>query len=522
MMIRLQKYDFEVQYMPGKDMVLADTLSRAPVSGTLTEVEFENVNVVHELIAGKTFLERTKRATNEDTTLQTLKRVISEGWPSDKTMLPEEVKPYFAVRDELTSEDDFLFRGDRIIIPKCLQLELMQRVHGSHLGINACLARARECVYWPNMNGQLRDFISRCRSCREHDVRQTREPMERRDIPQRPWQMVGADLFHYGGKQFLVTVDYYSDFFEVDELASATSGEVIDNLRNHFARYGIPETFISDGGPQFGSLDFKKFAKSWEFEHHITTPYHSQSNGKAESAVKEAKKIFKKAASANMDPKLILLEHRNTASEIVGLSPAQRMFHRRMRTQVPMTTQLLQPTLFDHESLTKQLRKRQEKYQNQYDKHSKKLISLKMGDAVWVEPLGPGKNIWEKGKVVESCGRNSFIVEIDGKQYRRSRVHLRKATSDPDETGGDLMMSATIPISEDEEEVIEYRERNDRDKEAGSSLVEPRNENGMEDDKNEASSTLGESRNEDAPNETVTSHRDRRPPQYLSRHYELF
>ena len=523
MMIRLQKYDFEVQYMPGKDMVLADTLSRAPVSGTLTELEFENVNVVHELIAGKTFLERIKQATNDDAALQTLKRVISEGWPSDKTMLPEEVRPYFAVRDELTSEDDFLFRGDRIIIPKCLQLELMQRVHRSHLGINACLTRARECVYWPNMNGQLKDFISRCRSCREHDVRQTREPMERRDIPQRPWQIVSADLFHYGGKQFLVTVDYYTDFFEVDELALATSGEVIDKLRNHFARYGIPETFISDGGPQFGSLDFKKFAKSWEFEHHLTTPYRSQSNGKAESAVKEAKKIFKKAASENMDPKLILLEHRNTASGIVGLSPAQRMFHRRIRTQVPMTAQLLQPTLFNQENLTRRLRERQEKYKTQYDKHSRKMIALKVGDVVWVEPLGPGKCIWEKGKVIDTYGRNSFIVEIDGKIYRRSRVHLRKATDDPNKAVRDLRMSESIQISEDEEDIIQDGEENDRDEKAGSTLVGSRNEDGERDEENEeAGLTVGESRNEDAPNETVTSHRDRRPPQYLSRHYELF
>ena len=217
------------------------------------------------------------------------------------------------------------------------------------MGINACLTRARECVYWPNMSSQLRDFISTCHSCREHDVRQTKEPMEVRDIPKRPWQIVSADLFQYGGKQFLVTVDYFSDFFEMDELSSATSREVIDKLSNHFARYGIPELFITDGGPQFGSLEFKEFARVWEFEHHLTTPYHSQSNGKAESTVKEAKRLLKKAASADINPKLILLEHRNTATGVIGLSPAQRMFNRRMQTQVPTTIQLLQPTLFDDE-----------------------------------------------------------------------------------------------------------------------------------------------------------------------------
>ena len=148
-------------------------------------MEFWNVNVVNELVAGKSLREKVKRATKEGVTLQVLKQVISEGWPNDKTVLPEEVRQYFAVRDEMTTEADLLFRGDRIVVTKCLQRELMQRVHESHLSNNACLTRARECVYWPNMSSQLRDFSSTCHSCREHNVRQTKEPMEVRDIPRR-------------------------------------------------------------------------------------------------------------------------------------------------------------------------------------------------------------------------------------------------------------------------------------------------------------------------------------------------
>ena len=74
------------------------------------------------------------------------------------------------------------------------------------------------------------------------------------------------------------------------------------------------------------------------------------------------------------------------------------MFNRRMQTQVLTTIQLLQPTLFDDESLKRRLQERQEKYQRHYDKHFKKMIALKPGDTVWVEPLGPGKSVWEKSK----------------------------------------------------------------------------------------------------------------------------
>ena len=243
-----------------------------PIPEASTEMEFWNVNVVHELVTGKSFLEKVKRATKEDATLQALKQVISEGLPNDKPALPEDVRQYFAVRDELTTEGDLLFRGGRIVVPKCLQRELMQRIHGSHLGINGCLTRARECVHWLNMSNQLGDFISTCHSCPEHDLRQTREPIEVRDIPKRPWQRVSDDLFQYGGKQFLVMVDYFSDFIEMDKLSSTKSREVIDKLSNHFARYDIPELFMTDGEIEFGSLEFKELARAWEFEHHLTIP----------------------------------------------------------------------------------------------------------------------------------------------------------------------------------------------------------------------------------------------------------
>ena len=87
MMIRLQKYDYEIYYMPGKEMLLADTLSRAPLQEASEEMEFENVNVMHDVITSPILYERIKRATDGDPDLQALKRVILEGWPTDKATL---------------------------------------------------------------------------------------------------------------------------------------------------------------------------------------------------------------------------------------------------------------------------------------------------------------------------------------------------------------------------------------------------------------------------------------------------
>lgn len=111
-----------------------------------------------------------------------------------------------------------------------------------------------------------------------------------------------------------MTFDYYSDFFVLDyHLRSTSSMSVMKKLKAHFVRHGIPEQLVTDNGPQFTSRDSLEFAKEWDFNHRTNNLHHSQAKGKAESAVKEAKKVLlksKKAAGSNVF--LALLDHRNT------------------------------------------------------------------------------------------------------------------------------------------------------------------------------------------------------------------
>ena len=117
-------------------------------------------------------------------------------------------------------------------------------------------------------------------------------------IPDTPWSKVGQDLFTYGGETFLVTVDYYSDYFELD-LSQM-------QLRTHFAWHGIAD-MITDNGLQYSSDQFAAFTREWEFQHSTSSPLHSQRNGKAESAVKIAKNLVKKSKRENKDLQMALL-----------------------------------------------------------------------------------------------------------------------------------------------------------------------------------------------------------------------
>ena len=78
-------------------------------------------------------------------------------------------------------------------------------------------------------------------------------------VPSRPWQVLAVDLFELQGQDYLVTTDYQSNFFEADKLGSKTSKEVIEKLKPHMARHGIPDKIVSDNGPQFSSQEFKNF-----------------------------------------------------------------------------------------------------------------------------------------------------------------------------------------------------------------------------------------------------------------------
>ena len=130
---------------------------------------------------------------------------------------------------------------------------------------------------------------------------------------------------------------------EVACLSLVTSRSVIKEMKASFARYGIPDVLITDNGPQFASAEFAVFAKSWMFQHITSSPYHPQSNGKAENAVKTVKRLFTKCHKSGQSEFLALLDWRNTPTEGVGTSPAQRLMGRRCKTLLPVAGTLLQP-----------------------------------------------------------------------------------------------------------------------------------------------------------------------------------
>ena len=220
--------------------------------------------------------------------------------------------------------------------PLSLRARIKEKLHGAHTGIQSCLRRARETVYWPGMNSDLTDYISKCDICSCYQSSQAKEPLICHEIADRPWQKIGVDVFTLDGTDYLCVVDYYSSYLEVDRLESKTAASIAKKLRKQFSVHGIPNQLIRDKMP-FNSQEFKEFAASYAFEVITSSPGYSQSNGKVENTIKTAKNIMKKAKQAGTDVYLPLLDWINTP-EGMSSSPAQRMFGRRTRTLLPTTS----------------------------------------------------------------------------------------------------------------------------------------------------------------------------------------
>ena len=194
------------------------------------------------------------------------------------------------------------------------------------------------------------------------------------EIAERPREKISTDLYTIHGKDYLIVVEYFSNFWEIDPSPNTKTN--IKKLKCQFTRQGIPDIVISGNGPQFACEKFASFANEWGLENRTGSPGHQRTNGKAEAAVKEAKRLLRKAKDSKGDIYLAVLALRNTPTEAMGTSPAQRFLGRRCKTQLPTTKELLRSQSVRAEAFKKETRVRQAQQAKYYNKGTRDLSPL--------------------------------------------------------------------------------------------------------------------------------------------------
>jgi hypothetical protein len=279
------------------------------------------------------------------------------------------------------------------------------------------------------MNSQIEELVSTCPTCLHHGKANQRELLHPHEIPQRPWQKVGTDLFDWQGKPHLIVVDYYSSYPEVAELRDTKASTVIKKTKSFFSRHGIPETVISDNWPQYSSAEYQCFSSEYNFVHTTISPKYPQSGGLHERTVQTVKNILKKCCETDQDPYLALLDYRNTP--IDGVTPAQALMSRRLRSSLPISQQRLQPATIDRTTFLTIRGEQQQQQKKYFNNTSNPLLPLKKGDTVRFrkDPESP----WQPAvvKAQHDTPRSYIIKTSNGSQYCRNRVHLRKTQEKP-------------------------------------------------------------------------------------------
>ena len=455
----MQRYSFSITYVQGSKIFLADALSRAHPHHTGRPCQFEDVHCteqtvfeasiesvigVQEARLSPELLSSLQKATEADPVITTLKITIRKGWPERKADVQPELKVYFDIRDELVIEEELVFKGLRCVVPAVARQEALERIHAGHIGQEGCVCCSRERVYWPGMSSQIKDFVSRCETCQKFTRAQQKETFHRADLPKRPWQEVGVDLCTIQSHQYLVTVDYFSNFSEIDRLTSTVASEVIRCLRKLFAKYGIPDVVRSDNGQQFHCQEFTAFAQEWKFEHVTSSPGYPQANGKVENATRTVKELVRRANDTGQDPWLALLDFRNTPSQGIDSSPAQRLLGRRTRTTLVTHTSLLSPEWIPCQDQLEQQKDKQEYY---YNRNSRDLKPLRAGDRVRVQPQKTTlSQVWESREIIKRISRRSYLVKVSNSQLRRNRRQLRYVEKDKDEVSASGDMEVTMSV----------------------------------------------------------------------------
>ena len=202
LLLRLTHYNLNIEFLRGKENVIADALSRVcPLQSSNSKTKDSNIDVipVHHITqtapVSKTRLQKLRLATQSDPTLSSLVKTIHKGWPQSKKDCPEQLLDFWSFTQEICEEDGLLYKNQRLIMPHSKRLETLKVLHLGHYAVDKMQLRALETVYWPRINKDLLKQYQSCKTCIKYSKSQRNEPLQSYPTPEVPWHTVATDLF---------------------------------------------------------------------------------------------------------------------------------------------------------------------------------------------------------------------------------------------------------------------------------------------------------------------------------------
>jgi hypothetical protein len=453
---RTLPWRFRIEHMPGRSNSAADATSRHPVSPCEVDVHTANRADHLEYALAAAICRETEEisaiswsriadAMRADDEMRALLRTVEDGFPDADRKLPH-AAAFWQYRNALHVLDGVIIYEDRAVIPPSLRQLVLKNLHAAHQGTSSMELRARAIVFWPGITSDIHRMRAECDVCHRNAPSQAALPSVPADSPSTPFEAVVADFFEFGGRHYLVVGDRLSGWVEIFSATSGTSqagaAGLIGNLRSLFATFGVPEELSSDGGPEFTASATRTFLSRWGVRHRVSSAYNPQSNGRAEVAVKSAKRLLRSnvGPGGTLDNDRLLramLQLRNTPDPDCNISPAQILFGRPIRDTLSFVNRLdkfsnpeVRPTWRSAWSAKEAaLRTRFVKTSETLNRHARPLAGLTVGQRCFVQnQAGNSPKKWDRtGTVMEVLDHDRYCVKVDGsgRLTTRNRRFLR-------------------------------------------------------------------------------------------------
>ena len=333
-LMELENFDYRVEYVPGKDNIEADYLSRVEIPNPTKEKEStQEMSCVYFTNDTLPTRDKIKEHQLKDshikdaiTQIETSQEVSSGIYRSYKN---------------LNIADGILWKGSRILIPETLQKMLIQEYHGQyHPGVENTILLLKTRFYWRGMEKTITDFVGRCRTCIQTKVSKTQRSETQIPETPAPRERLCIDIAcmpqsNRGKSYILQMIDANSKFVATAALTNQQADTIRATLwPKWFSYFGIPRTLLSDQGKNVDGNVIRDLCKKLNITKMHSSPYHPEGNGSTERSIGSVKCIVRSMCEARgmaaEDWDLLLdeatLAYNSTVNKSTGFSPFKTMF----------------------------------------------------------------------------------------------------------------------------------------------------------------------------------------------------
>ena len=314
-------------------------------------------------------------------------------------------------------ENGLVTKGDRLVIPSTLRSKVLEQIHEGHLGIEKCMLKVRDSVFWPGISNDIRETVEKCGIC-QASSNSSKSIGNVSDVPPHAWHTLGTDLFYWNKIDYLVIRDYFSKYLIVRRLPNSSTHVVIKELGLVFTELGRPFVLRSDNGPCYSSREFHNFLSFYQVDHITSSPHHPQSNGFAEALVGITKKLMEKSLKEGKPWNFGLLQYRTTPISSTLPSPLEMLTGRKPHSNLPQI-----PSSIGHNIDTSRICK--ELLRRQPTATSTGATELEPGQPVFVKEVHG--NVWRTATVDQPAAEpDSYWVRFpDNSILRRTRSMIK-------------------------------------------------------------------------------------------------